>query len=98
MEGVPERVSFANFIIFSAGSTIKEGQKSRILLNGERRRIIPGSILTNQELTFPRIRSGRTRHAVPKAVSLLPRFIGSSRLGVVHGVFPFPSRTQGDQY
>ena len=28
-------------VIFSAGSTIKEGQKSRILLNGKRRRIIP---------------------------------------------------------
>ena len=40
MEGVPKRVFFADFMDFSAGSTIKEGQKSRILLNGERRRII----------------------------------------------------------
>ena len=37
------RVFFADFMDFSAGSTIKEGQKSRILLNGERRRIIPDS-------------------------------------------------------
>ena len=41
MEGVPRRVVFADFMDFSTGSTIKEGQKSRILLNGERRRIIP---------------------------------------------------------
>ena len=43
IEGVPKRVFFADFMDFSAGSTIKEGQKSRILLNGERRRIIPVS-------------------------------------------------------
>ena len=38
------RVFFADFMDFSAGSTIKEGQKSRILLNGERRRIIPAHL------------------------------------------------------
>ena len=46
IEGVPKRVFFADFMDFSAGSTIKEGQKSRILLNGERRRIIPDLIDT----------------------------------------------------
>ena len=98
MEGALKRVSFFGLYGLLGGRHRRGRKLGRILLKGKRCRIIPGSILTNQELTFPRIRSGRTRHAVPKAVSLLPLFIGSSRLGVVHGVFPFPSRTQGDQY